>query len=96
MVFGDKRRVEMSALLINATRHWPYPPVSLPRRDFMERAKAIWGELGLPSLKPRMPWYGYSLGAWTAQDEEEADLALKGEHFVTGEKVKNLRRKPPS
>ena len=30
----------------------------------MEQAKAIWEELGLPALKPEMPWYGYSLGQW--------------------------------
>jgi 4-hydroxy-3-polyprenylbenzoate decarboxylase len=34
--------------------------VSLPRKEFMERAKEIWEELGLPEVKPRMPWYGYS------------------------------------
>jgi 4-hydroxy-3-polyprenylbenzoate decarboxylase len=83
-----------SALLIDATRPWPYPPVSLPRKEFMERAKAIWEELGLPVLKPRAPWYGYSLGAWTKEDEEEAELALKGEHFATGEKAKKGRVKP--
>ncbi len=84
----------MSALLIDATRPWPYPPVSLPRKEFMERAKALWEELGLPALKPRMPWHGYSLGAWTEEDEEEAELALRGEHFVTGEKAKLRRKKP--
>ena len=60
----------------------------------MEKSKAIWEELGLPKLKPRMPWYGYSLGAWTSEDEEEAELALKGEHFLTGEKAKSRRVKP--
>jgi len=54
----------------------------------MERAKEIWEELGVPELKPRMPWYGYSLGAWTAEDEAEAEIALRGDHFVTGEKAK--------
>ena len=82
-----------SALLINATRSWPYPPVSLPRKEFMERSKAIWEELGLPPLKPRMPWHGYNLGAWTKEDEEEAELALRGEHFRTGELAKSRRVK---
>ena len=58
--------------LINAVRPWPYTPVSLPKKEFMERSKQIWEELELPPLKPRMPWYGYSLGAWTPEDEEEA------------------------
>lgn len=91
---SEARTGRMTALLIDATRPWPYAPVSLPRRDFMEKAKAIWEELGLPVLKPRMPWYGYSLGAWTKEDEEEADLALKGNHFITGEQAKERRTKP--
>ncbi|MEX0802456.1 MAG: UbiD family decarboxylase [Candidatus Binatia bacterium] len=82
-----------SALLIDATRPWAYPPVSLPRKEFMENAKEIWEELGFPELTPKMPWYGYSLGAWTAEDEEEAELAVRGQHFATGEKAKKRRVK---
>jgi len=89
----EARTASTAALLIDATRPWPYTPVSLPRKDFMEKSKAIWEELGLPALKPRMPWYGYSLGAWTREDEEEAELALGGDHFVTGEKAKSQRQK---
>ncbi|MFQ5851530.1 MAG: UbiD family decarboxylase [Candidatus Binatia bacterium] len=91
---NEIKMASTSALLIDATRPWPYPPVSLPKKEFMERAKAIWEEQGLPPLKPRTPWYGYSLGAWTKEDEEEAELALKGEHFKTGEKAKSRRIKP--
>ena len=87
------RVASTSALLIDATRPWPYPPVSLPSREFMENAKEIWEELGFPELKPRMPWFGYSLGAWTAEDEEEADLAVRGGYFLTGEKAKRGRVK---
>jgi len=90
----EKRRAEMTALLIDATRPWPYLPVSLPRKEFMESAKALWEELGLPPLKPRRPWYGYSLGVWSKEDEEEAELALRGDHFITGEKAKSRRIKP--
>jgi UbiD family decarboxylase len=87
------RVASTSALLINATRPWAYPPVSLPGKEFMENAKEIWEELGLPELTPRMPWYGYSLGAWTAEDEEEAELAVRGQYFATGEKAKKRRTK---
>jgi UbiD family decarboxylase len=87
------RVASTSALLINATRPWAYPPVSLPRKEFMENAKEIWEELGLPELTPRMPWYGYSLGAWTGEDEEEAELAVRGQYFATGEKAKKRRTK---
>ncbi len=46
----------------------------------MERAKEIWEELNLPKLTPRSPWFGYSLGHWTEEYEEEAELAVKGEY----------------
>ncbi|HEX9880134.1 MAG TPA: UbiD family decarboxylase [Candidatus Binatia bacterium] len=90
----QRREAEMTTLLIDATRPWPYLPVSLPRKDVMERARQIWEELGLPQLKPRMPWFGYTLGVWSEQDEEEAQLALKGDHYITGEKAKSHRVKP--
>jgi 4-hydroxy-3-polyprenylbenzoate decarboxylase len=83
----------IGALLINAVRPWPYTPVSLPRREYMERSKAIWEELGLPALKPCMPWFGYSLGAWTQEDEEEAALAVRGDYFITGAKQTKQRVK---
>ena len=42
----------------------PMPPLALPGKDYMERAKDIWEELGLPKLNVQKPWHGYSLGAW--------------------------------
>jgi len=90
----EVRMASIGALLINAVRPWPYTPVSLPRKEFMEKSKAIWEELGLPSLRPRMPWYGYSLGAWTKEDEEEAELAVRGDYFATGAKQTKQRVKP--
>jgi len=50
-------------------------------------------EIGLPELTPRKPWFGYSLGAWTAEDEEEAAMAVCGEYFITGEDAKKRRVK---
>ncbi|MDP2734655.1 MAG: UbiD family decarboxylase [bacterium] len=82
-----------SALLINATMKWPYPPVSLPKREYMEQARQIWESEGLPQLNPRVPWFGYSLGFWEKEHEEEAELALKGEHYRTGEKFAGKRKK---
>ena len=82
-----------SAILIDATRKWPYPPVSLPRRDFMENALELWEEEGLPKLKLKMPWYGYDLGYWDPEFAEEAELALKGEHYQTGEKLIGRRKR---
>ncbi|TMA05762.1 MAG: UbiD family decarboxylase [Deltaproteobacteria bacterium] len=80
-----------SAMLIDATRKWDYPPVSLPKKEFMERARKLWERLELPKLRPQDPWYGYNLGAWSEEDEEEAELALKGEHYQTGEKAVKKR-----
>lgn len=82
-----------SAILINATCKWDYPPLSLPKKEFMERARNIWEEEGLPRLQPKTPWFGYSMGFWTKEFEEEAELALKGQHFKTGEKLAQQRTK---
>ena len=59
----------------------------------MEGAVNIWEEEGLPQLNMVKPWYGYSLGFWTKEFEEEAELALKGEHYQTGEKLAKQRIK---
>lgn len=82
-----------SALLMDATLKEPFPPVSLPKRAFMEKAKQIWEELGLPKLKPQTPWFGYSLGQWTEEWDEEARLAVQGEYYMTGEKLQSRRVK---
>jgi UbiD family decarboxylase len=82
-----------TALLIDATMPWPYPPLSLPKREFMERAIDIWEALRLPPLKLKDPWWGYSLGYWTEEEEKEAELAVQGRHYETGEKQKQGRRK---
>ena len=76
-----------SAMLINAILREPYPPISLPRKEYMESAKRIWEELGLPQLTPQKPWYGYSLGQWDEELEKEAKLAIQGDHYVTGDKL---------
>jgi len=81
-----------SAMLINAMLKRPYPPVSLPAKPYMERAKQIWEELGLPVLKPEMPWYGYSLGQWPEEFQAEAERAAKGEYWKTGEELVKKRR----
>ncbi len=82
-----------TALLVDATMPWPYPPLSLPKREFMERAIEIWQGLQLPALNLKEPWWGYSLGHWTPEEEQEAELAVEGRHYETGEKQKQTRRK---
>ena len=41
---------EDSTMLIDATLKEPAPPLALPKREFMEGARKIWDELGLPAL----------------------------------------------
>ena len=84
---------EDGSVLIDATLKEPYPPVSLPKREYMERAKKIWEKLGLPALKPEQPWFGYSLGEWSEEFDEAAERAVKGDYFVTGEMIAKRRRK---
>ena len=77
-----------SAMLLDATRKWPYSPVCLPKRPYMERAREIWEELGLPPLKPRAPWYGYDLGAWPQEFAEMAALGESGQFDEVAQRLK--------
>ncbi|HEX9398130.1 MAG TPA: UbiD family decarboxylase, partial [Burkholderiales bacterium] len=84
---------EDASVLIDATLKENFPPISLPKREYMERAKQIWEELGLPQLKPESPWHGYSLGEWPEDLERAAERAVRGEYFETGELLAQRRRK---
>jgi 4-hydroxy-3-polyprenylbenzoate decarboxylase len=59
----------------------------------MENARKIWEELGLPRLAPKNPWYGYELGDWDDELEQEARNAMKGDYLINGEKLKGQRKK---
>jgi UbiD family decarboxylase len=67
-----------ACLMIDATAKGPMPPLALPAREFMENARAIWEELGLPRLSPQPPWHGYKLGDWDAAWDVFAARALDG------------------
>ena len=84
---------EASTMLINATLKWPYPPISLPKKEFMERALTLWREEGLPPLHLKQPWWGYELGFWTDEWQQQADLAVQGKYYETGEKLSRRRKK---
>jgi UbiD family decarboxylase len=79
---GDRR--EDATLMIDATLKEAMPPLALPARQYMERAKAIWDELGLPPLKPQPPWHGYSLGDWDTAWDVYAERAVKGTWAESG------------
>ncbi len=80
-----------SALLIDATRKADLPPLSLPKKPYMERAVELWQELGLPELDLKEPWHGYLMGLWPDELDEEARLAAAGEYEQVGEKLKGTR-----
>lgn len=87
------RDPEDSSLLIDATLKQDYPPVALPKKEFMENARDIWeNKLGLQPLKPQSPWYGYSLGAWTDELEDQAVRAVNGDYWETGRRIAQQRR----
>jgi 4-hydroxy-3-polyprenylbenzoate decarboxylase len=82
-----------STLLIDATAKHAMPPLALPAKPYMERAKAIWEELGLPRLSPQAPWHGYELGDWAVLWQHFADNAVKGAWEQNGRETWE-RRKP--
>ncbi len=73
-----------STMLIDATRKRPMPPLALPARAFMEHAREIWEELGLPQLTVQSPWHGYTLGDWTDTWETFARRATTGDWEESG------------
>jgi 4-hydroxy-3-polyprenylbenzoate decarboxylase len=81
-----------ASVLIDATLKEDFPPISLPKREYMENAKKIWEELGLPALKPEAPWFGYSLGEWSEELDRAAQLAVQGDYFETGKVIAQRRR----
>lgn len=84
---GPKREhagEEDSTLLVDATMKSPMPPLALPTQPYMERAKQIWEEIGLPALVPQSPWFGYSLGEWHPVWDAAAERAAKGEYLKNG------------
>jgi len=85
-------RGEESTLLIDATLKGTAPPLALPAREFMERARAIWEELKLPALTPQPPWHGYSLGDWADDWENFARCAVRGDWEANGRDTFARRR----
>ena len=83
---------EDSAILIDATLKETFPPISLPKREYMEHAREIWDEIGLPRLRPEPPWFGYDLGEWNDELERQAQLAVKSDYWETGKWCAQRRR----
>jgi 4-hydroxy-3-polyprenylbenzoate decarboxylase len=91
--FGEQTH-ESSCLMIDATLKWGYPPTSLPKREFMDQAIRLWKREELPALNLPSLYWGYTLGHWQAEDDQDAALAVQGEYLKTGAKQAQSRRKP--
>lgn len=85
--------VGSSGMLIDATRKFPYPPTSLPRKDYMEKALVMWKKYNLPELQLVAPWYGYEMGFWPKEFADDAELILKGGQYKIGERLEKLKEK---
>jgi UbiD family decarboxylase len=85
-------KAQDSSMLIDATLKHPMSPLALPAREYMERAQAIWKDLGLPALSIRQPWHGYSLGDWNEAWDLFARNAVAGEWEKNGEDTVARRR----
>jgi UbiD family decarboxylase len=93
---GPKRehgQEEDSTLLMDATMKGDMPPLALPKKEYMERARKIWEELGLPKLRPQSPWFGYSLGDWLPRWDEAAKRAVEGRYADNGTISEKQRKK---
>jgi UbiD family decarboxylase len=82
-----------ATLLIDATLKHAMPPLALPAREFMERARALWDDLGLPAIHARAPWHGYSLGDWADVWTTYAERAVAGEWETSGRETFAKRRR---
>jgi len=83
---------ESSQLLIDTTMKWSYPPISLPKKAFMDRAMEIWKEEGLPELRLKEPIWGHNLGYWSDADMQKAKWATEGDYHKTAQVQTKGRR----
>lgn len=90
---GPRDNGESASVVINALLKGDFAPVALPKREFMENAKAIWERLGLPALKPETPWHGYDLGVWPENLARQAEMATRSEYFDFSDELVRGRRK---
>ncbi len=93
---GPKRESEQeedSTLLMDATMKGDMPPLALPTKEYMERARKVWERLGLPALRPQSPWFGYSLGDWLPEWDAAAARAASGRYLENGRISEKQRQK---
>ena len=79
-------------MLIDATLKQPHAAAGAAAREYMERARRIWKELGLPAITPQPPWHGYSLGDWDEHYDIYARRAVEGRWAESGSETIKRRR----
>ena len=79
-------------MLIDATLKHPMPPVALPARDYMERARELWERLGLPRAHPAGAVARLFARSWDAAWDIYARRAVSGEWDKSGEETFAARR----
>jgi 4-hydroxy-3-polyprenylbenzoate decarboxylase len=87
----DPRTVN-STMLIDATLKHVMPPIALPAKAYMERARELWTKLKLPPISFQAPWYGYQLGDWRDSWETFAQNATAGKWEENGANTFSRRR----
>src|SRR5258705_472191 len=90
---GDGVGGEGAPPLVGATMKEELPPLALPRQEYMERARKLWEDLGLPKLRPQSPWFGEPQGDWLPQWEAAAKRAVAGDYLENGRVSEKLQRK---
>lgn len=85
-------RTANSTLLIDATLKHIMPPVALPAKAHMERARELWNKLKLPPISFQATWHGYQLGDWRDSWEEFAQNSTAGKWEVNGADTLARRR----
>ncbi len=84
---------EDGSLLMDATQKGDMPPLALPKREYMEGAKALWEKLGLAPLREEQPWHGYDMGDWFEAWDEAAKRAVAGDYAENGRRTAQRRVK---
>jgi 4-hydroxy-3-polyprenylbenzoate decarboxylase len=79
-------------VLVDATMSGAYPPLALPRKEYMDRALEIWKRHeDLPEPRMHMPWYGYENGYWSDRDQQMADLMVRGDYKAVGRIAREMQ-----
>ncbi|HEY1980696.1 MAG TPA: UbiD family decarboxylase [Xanthobacteraceae bacterium] len=85
-------RTANSTLLIDATLKHVMPPIALPAKPYMERARELWTRLKLAPISFQAPWHGYQLGDWSDDWEKFAQNATAGKWEENGANTFARRR----